>query len=169
MLSNLGVSTDDPDDLRLKKNLLVASSLLIGILALLRSVLYLSFGKPPGYLHAASIFRPAERQGLPFAARGTGKIGAPIVQCGAPRDCSGSQGATTTWQPAVSLVPSQIMLNGWLGWPLKYKIMWNPVQLLMGIRFVFELIRNNFRCRRRGTVTVKGKGSRETWFLEGTR
>jgi guanylate cyclase len=33
----------------------------------------------------------------------------------------------------------------------------------------YSLIRNSFRCRRRGTVTVKGKGERETWFLEGER
>jgi adenylate cyclase len=36
-------------------------------------------------------------------------------------------------------------------------------------RNTYTLIRKNFRCRRRGTVTVKGKGVRETWFLEGTR
>jgi class 3 adenylate cyclase len=33
----------------------------------------------------------------------------------------------------------------------------------------YTLIQENFRCRHRGTVTVKGKGARETWFLEGTR
>jgi adenylate cyclase len=36
-------------------------------------------------------------------------------------------------------------------------------------RNTYNLIRENFRCRRRGTVTVKGKGVRETWFLEGQR
>ncbi|UCF98560.1 MAG: adenylate/guanylate cyclase domain-containing protein [Spirochaetaceae bacterium] len=36
-------------------------------------------------------------------------------------------------------------------------------------RKTYELIREMFRCRRRGTVTVKGKGVRETWFLEGQR
>jgi guanylate cyclase len=36
-------------------------------------------------------------------------------------------------------------------------------------RNTYELIREKFRCRRRGTVTIKGKGVRETWFLEGQR
>jgi guanylate cyclase len=35
-------------------------------------------------------------------------------------------------------------------------------------RNTYELIREEFSCRRRGMVTVKGKGVRETWFLEGT-
>jgi guanylate cyclase len=34
-------------------------------------------------------------------------------------------------------------------------------------RNTYTLIREKFRCRRRGTVPVKGKGVRETWFLEG--
>jgi guanylate cyclase len=46
MLTSLGVRAADPEDLRLKKNLLVASSILIGVLALFWGVLYLSFGKP---------------------------------------------------------------------------------------------------------------------------
>lgn len=35
MFATLGVRADDPEELRLKKNLLVASGLLTGILALL--------------------------------------------------------------------------------------------------------------------------------------
>jgi hypothetical protein len=62
MLSNLGVSPDDPEDLRLKKNLLVASSLLIGILALLWGVLYLSFGKPPAASIPLRLYRIAFHQ-----------------------------------------------------------------------------------------------------------
>jgi guanylate cyclase len=36
-------------------------------------------------------------------------------------------------------------------------------------RNTYKLIREEFHCRRRGTVSVKGKGVRETWFLEGQR
>jgi guanylate cyclase len=34
-------------------------------------------------------------------------------------------------------------------------------------RTTFELLKNEFVCRRRGTIEVKGKGEMETWFLEG--
>jgi adenylate cyclase len=36
-------------------------------------------------------------------------------------------------------------------------------------RNTYELIRQEFRCRPRGTLTVKGKGRRETWILVGER
>jgi adenylate cyclase len=36
-------------------------------------------------------------------------------------------------------------------------------------RATFELLRNEFRCEPRGTVTVKGKGEMETWYLVGPR
>jgi guanylate cyclase len=33
----------------------------------------------------------------------------------------------------------------------------------------YELLRDEFVCRSRGTIDVKGKGPMETWFLEGPR
>jgi guanylate cyclase len=36
-------------------------------------------------------------------------------------------------------------------------------------RATYELIRDEFECEPRGTVTVKGKGEMETWYLVGRR
>jgi guanylate cyclase len=36
-------------------------------------------------------------------------------------------------------------------------------------RATYELLREEFVCRRRGTVAVKGKGDMETWYLLGPR
>jgi class 3 adenylate cyclase len=34
-------------------------------------------------------------------------------------------------------------------------------------RTTYELLKDEFVCRRRGTIEVKGKGQMETWYLEG--
>jgi guanylate cyclase len=36
-------------------------------------------------------------------------------------------------------------------------------------RATYGLLRDEFVCERRGTVTVKGKGEMETWYLLGRR
>jgi guanylate cyclase len=36
-------------------------------------------------------------------------------------------------------------------------------------RSTYELLKNEFVCRRRGTILVKGKGPMETWYLMGSR
>jgi guanylate cyclase len=36
-------------------------------------------------------------------------------------------------------------------------------------RATYELLKDEFVCRRRGTINVKGKGEMETWYVEGTR
>jgi adenylate cyclase len=36
-------------------------------------------------------------------------------------------------------------------------------------RTTYELLKDEFVCRRRGTILVKGKGRMETWYLEGLR
>jgi adenylate cyclase len=36
-------------------------------------------------------------------------------------------------------------------------------------RATYELLKDDFVCRRRGTIEVKGKGQMETWYLEGPR
>jgi adenylate cyclase len=36
-------------------------------------------------------------------------------------------------------------------------------------RATYELLRDEFVCKRRGTITVKGKGEMETWYLVGRR
>ena len=36
-------------------------------------------------------------------------------------------------------------------------------------RATYELLKDEFDCRRRGTIQVKGKGEMETWYLEGPR
>lgn len=36
-------------------------------------------------------------------------------------------------------------------------------------RATYELLKDEFVCRRRGTIPVKGKGEIETWYLEGSR
>jgi guanylate cyclase len=36
-------------------------------------------------------------------------------------------------------------------------------------RTTYELLKDEFVCRRRGTILVKGKGRMETWYLEGPR
>ena len=36
-------------------------------------------------------------------------------------------------------------------------------------RATYELVKDEFVCRPRGTITVKGKGEMETWYLEGPR
>ncbi len=36
-------------------------------------------------------------------------------------------------------------------------------------RATYELIKDDFACEPRGTVTVKGKGEMETWYLVGLR
>jgi adenylate cyclase len=36
-------------------------------------------------------------------------------------------------------------------------------------RATYELLKDGFVCRRRGTIEVKGKGQMETWYLEGPR
>jgi adenylate cyclase len=33
----------------------------------------------------------------------------------------------------------------------------------------YELLKDEFVCRLRGTIEVKGKGRMETWYLQGTR
>jgi adenylate cyclase len=33
----------------------------------------------------------------------------------------------------------------------------------------YELLKDEFVCRRRGTIEVKGKGLMETWYLIGSR
>ena len=33
----------------------------------------------------------------------------------------------------------------------------------------YELLKDGFVCRRRGTIPIKGKGEMETWYLDGTR
>ena len=33
----------------------------------------------------------------------------------------------------------------------------------------YELLKDAFVCRRRGTIPIKGKGEMETWYLDGTR
>jgi adenylate cyclase len=33
----------------------------------------------------------------------------------------------------------------------------------------YELLKDEFICRRRGTVVVKGKGAMDTWYLVGSR
>ena len=36
-------------------------------------------------------------------------------------------------------------------------------------RATYELLKDEFVCRARGTILVKGKGPMKTWFLEGAR
>jgi len=36
-------------------------------------------------------------------------------------------------------------------------------------RATYDLLKNEFRCEARGTVSVKGKGEMETWYLLGPR
>ena len=36
-------------------------------------------------------------------------------------------------------------------------------------RATYELLRDGFECRPRGTIQVKGKGEMETWYLMGPR
>ena len=36
-------------------------------------------------------------------------------------------------------------------------------------RATYELLKDAFVCRRRGTVPIKGKGEMETWYLDGSR
>ena len=36
-------------------------------------------------------------------------------------------------------------------------------------RATYELVKDEFVCRRRGTILVKGKGEMETWYLVGSR
>jgi guanylate cyclase len=36
-------------------------------------------------------------------------------------------------------------------------------------RETYELLKDEFVCRPRGTITVKGKGEMETWYLVGSR
>jgi adenylate cyclase len=36
-------------------------------------------------------------------------------------------------------------------------------------RSTYELLKDEFVCRRRGTILVKGKGAMETWYLVGSR
>ena len=36
-------------------------------------------------------------------------------------------------------------------------------------RVTYELLKDEFVCRPRGTIFVKGKGEMETWYLEGKR
>jgi class 3 adenylate cyclase len=36
-------------------------------------------------------------------------------------------------------------------------------------RATYELLKDEFVCRRRGTIEVKGKGQMETWYLVGPR
>jgi adenylate cyclase len=36
-------------------------------------------------------------------------------------------------------------------------------------RETYDLLKDEFVCRRRGTIMVKGKGQMETWYLEGSR
>ena len=36
-------------------------------------------------------------------------------------------------------------------------------------RATYELMKDEFVCRRRGTIVVKGKGPMETWYLVGSR
>lgn len=36
-------------------------------------------------------------------------------------------------------------------------------------RATYELLRDEFVCRRRGTIEVKCKGQMETWYLDGPR
>ena len=36
-------------------------------------------------------------------------------------------------------------------------------------RATYELIPDDFECEPRGTIAVKGKGRRRTWFLVGAR
>jgi adenylate cyclase len=36
-------------------------------------------------------------------------------------------------------------------------------------RATYELLKDEFVCRRRGTIEVKGKGQMETWYLMGPR
>jgi hypothetical protein len=36
-------------------------------------------------------------------------------------------------------------------------------------RTTYELLKDEFVCRRRGTILVKGKGRMETWYLVGPR
>jgi guanylate cyclase len=36
-------------------------------------------------------------------------------------------------------------------------------------RATYELVKDEFDCRPRGTISVKGKGEMETWYLEGPR
>jgi adenylate cyclase len=36
-------------------------------------------------------------------------------------------------------------------------------------RATYELLKDEFLCRRRGTILVKGKGQMETWYLVGSR
>jgi adenylate cyclase len=33
----------------------------------------------------------------------------------------------------------------------------------------YERIKSDFSCQKRGTITIKGKGEMETWFLEGSK
>jgi adenylate cyclase len=36
-------------------------------------------------------------------------------------------------------------------------------------RATYELVQDEFVCRRRGTIVVKGTGEMETWYLVGRR
>jgi guanylate cyclase len=36
-------------------------------------------------------------------------------------------------------------------------------------RAMYELLKDEFVCRPRGTIIVKGKGQMETWYLDGPR
>jgi adenylate cyclase len=36
-------------------------------------------------------------------------------------------------------------------------------------RATYDLLKDEFVCRRRGTILVKGKGQMETWYLDGSR
>jgi guanylate cyclase len=36
-------------------------------------------------------------------------------------------------------------------------------------RATYEMVKDEFACRPRGTISVKGKGEMETWYLDGPR
>jgi adenylate cyclase len=36
-------------------------------------------------------------------------------------------------------------------------------------RATYQLVKDEFVCKRRGTIVVKGKGRMETWYLVGPR
>lgn len=45
---------------------------------------------------------------------------------------------------------------------------WTPGQVQI-TRASYELLKDEFECEPRGTVTIKGKGEMETWYLVGER